>query len=186
MNDENLEVQIDKPKFVIETTLDAQMHLRASTAAQPKFLSIFGYICIAICAIMGIILIGLYIETKNTTNLLYAAAMILTIAFALYTKFIAPKKQSARWEQSIARAYGSKELHLTTEFYNHSFIQTMRENEENMVDAIYSELVQLKETEDLFLIRCANSQWLFLSKNGFREGTADDFRKFINEHIGGK
>ena len=186
MNDENLEFPNDSPNFVIETTLNAQTHLKASAAAQPKFLGIFGYVYMFFCAVMCVVLIGLYVETKNTTNLLYAAAMLLTIAFALYTKKIAPKKQSARWEQSVERTFGCKELHLTTEFYNRCFIQTMRENQEHMVDAIYSDLVQIKETDEMFLIRCANRQWLFLSKDGFRKGEAEQFRKFIEERMGGK
>ena len=54
-----------------------------------------------------------------------------------------------------------------------------------MIDAGYSDLTELKETETLFLLRCKNRQWFFLSKKGFRMGSPDSFRRFITERIGG-
>ena len=176
---------ITPPKFVVQTTLNADMQIEATNATQSKAIIAFGYVCMGLCAAMFIALIVMYFMTKSGANLFYAALMLLTLAYLLYSKFVTPKKQRARWESNIQRAFGSKDLHLTTEFYELSLVQTLQEDEENIVDAGYSELREMKESENLFLIRCANRQWFFLSKKGFRTGSVDAFRDFINERIGG-
>ena len=43
----------------------------------------------------------------------------------------------------------------------------------------------MKETEHLFLLRHSAQQWFFVEKTGFTVGTADEFRIFITERIGG-
>ena len=174
------------PKFVVETTLNADTQAEAVQVVQSKGVQIFGYICMGLCAAMFIALIVLFFTMKNSGNLFYAAIMLFALAYMLYTKYVAPKKQRARWEDSIERTFGTRELHLTTEFYDYSLMQTMREDEENMVDAGYSELAELKEKETLFLIRCKNRQWFFLSKKGFRTGDVNAFASFITERMGGK
>ena len=176
---------ITKPKFVVQTTLNADMQIEATKAIQPKSVIVFGYVCMGLCAAMFLALVVMYFVTGGGANLFYAALMLLTLAYLLYSKFVAPKKQRARWESNIRRAFGTNELHLTTEFYELSLVQTLQEDEENIVDAGYSELREMKESETLFLVRCANRQWFFLSKKGFRTGSVDAFRDFINERIGG-
>lgn len=177
---------IAQPKFVVETTLNADMQEEAVQVVQSKGVQIFGYICMGLCVVMFIALLVLFFTTKNSGNLFYAAIMLFALAYMLYSKYVAPKKQRARWEDGIMRAFGTKELHLTTEFYDFSLMQTMQEDAENMVDAGYSELAELKETETLFLIRCKNRQWFFLSKKGFRSGDVNAFASFITERMGGK
>ena len=176
---------IAPPKFVIETVLCADMQTEALKAVQPKFMNIFAYVCMGLCTAMFAALIVIYFQTKESGNLFYAALMLFTLAFMLYNKLLGPKKQRDRWENQILRAFGTTELHLTTEFYELSLIQTMQEDADNMIDAGYSDLTELKETETLFLLRCKNRQWFFLSKKGFRMGSPDSFRRFINERIGG-
>ena len=186
-SDEELEElePIAPPKFVVETVLSADSQEEAIKVVQPKYINIFSYICIGLCTVMFGALVVVYFQTKNSTNLFYAALMLFTLAFILYNKFVAPKKQRDRWENNILRMFGATELHLTTEFYDLSLIQTMQEDAENMIDAGYSDLTEMKETENLFLLRCKNRQWFFLSKKGFRMGSAESFRRFINERIGG-
>ncbi len=188
--DEELEEEeelepITPPKFVVETVLNADTQAEASSVAQSKAVTIFGYVCMGVCAAMLIALIVIYFITKTSGNLFYAALMLLTLVFMLYNKFVAPKKQRQRWENTIVRAFGTTDLHLTTEFYELSLMQSMLEDENNLVDAGYSELMEMKESENLFLIRCRNRQWFFLSKKGFKVGSPEAFRKFISERIGG-
>lgn len=186
-NEEMLQEDFNlQPKFVVETTLNAKVQLDASKAVQTKAANVLSYVCIGLCAVMSVALIVLYFTNRNTTNLVLGAVMIAAVAFMIYNKYSMPKKYAIQWEQNISKTFGSNELHLTMEFYELSLVQTMQEDAENIVDAGYSELVQMKETEDLFLIRCKNRQWFFLSKKGFRLGSADSFRRFIEERIGGK
>jgi len=180
------EIHIDPPKYVVKTTLDANMQLDASNAVQGKGFKIFTYVCMALCVGMFIALIVIYFNDKNPSNLFMAALLLLTIAFLIYNKYSMPKKSMARWEMSINRTYGTKALHLTTEFYERSLIQLVLESEESMSDSGYSEISEMKETENLFLLRCGKRQWYFVEKKGFQVGSADSFRKFISERIGGK
>ena len=62
--------------------------------------------------------------------------------------------------------------------------QTLQENGE-VLDAGYSTITELRETEHLFLLHCGRQQWYFVNKAGFTKGTPDEFRTFISERIGG-
>ncbi len=184
--EEQEEIHLDPPKYVVKTTLDAQMQYDASQAVQSKGMQIFGYICMALCFCMFVALIVIYFIDKNPSNLFMAALLLLTFAYFLYSKFTMPKKAMARWESDIQRSYGSPALHLTTEFYGLSMVQTVLESPESISDSGYSQISELKETENLFLLRCGRRQWYFLEKKGFQVGDLDSFRSFITERIGGK
>ena len=97
-----------------------------------------------------------------------------------------PKKAMQNWEMSIRQRYGSSALHLTTEFYELSLAQTLEEDEEQFTVEGYSSIFELKETENLFLLRHGRDQYYFISKKGFTTGTAEEFRTFIQKRIGGK
>ncbi len=183
---ENEEVKLDPPKFVVKTTLDANMQLEAADAVQGKGFHIFSYACMGLCVVMFLALIVIYFIDKKSSNLFMAALLLLTLAFLIYNKYSMPKKSMARWEAGIERSFGTKQLHLTTEFYDRSLIQVLDENEENMSDSGYSELTEMRETENLFLLRCSKRQWYFVEKKGFKVGTPEAFRTFITERIGGK
>ena len=60
----------------------------------------------------------------------------------------------------------------------------LQENGE-VLDAGYSTITELRETEHLFLLHCGRQQWYFVNKAGFTKGTPDEFRAFISERIGG-
>lgn len=184
---DNEELQpLAEPRFIFHSPLNASMQEEANKAVQSKAVTIFGYVCFALCVGMFATLLVLYFMTKNSGNLFYAAIMLLTIAYILYIKLVLPKKQRAKWEDQIQRAFGTKELHLVTEFYDRSLIQTLQEDEDNIVDAGYSELQDLKETEHMYMLRCRNRQWFFLSKDGLVKGNAEEFKDFIGTYIGGK
>ncbi len=183
---ENEETKIDSPKFVVRTTLNVNMQLEATDAVQSKGFHIFSFACMGLCAAMFIALIVLYFIDKSSSNLFMAAIVLLALAFLIYNKYSMPKKSMARWEAGIERSFGTKELHLNTEFYELSLIQVLEENEENMSDSGYSEISEMKETENLFLLRCGKRQWYFVEKKGFKVGNPDAFRKFITERIGGR
>ena len=61
---------------------------------------------------------------------------------------------------------------------------SLQENGE-VLDAGYSTITELRETEHLFLLHCGRQQWYFVNKAGFTKGTPDEFRAFISERIGG-
>ena len=88
------------------------------------------------------------------------------------------------WQQNIQSKYGSNALHLHTDFYDLTLAQTLQENGE-VLDAGYSTITELRETEHLFLLHCGRQQWYFVNKAGFTKGTPDEFRAFISERIGG-
>lgn len=98
----------------------------------------------------------------------------------------APRPRTAlrRWQQNIQSKYGSNALHLHTDFYDLTLAQTLQENGE-VLDAGYSTITELRETEHLFLLHCGRQQWYFVNKAGFTKGTPDEFRTFISERIGG-
>ncbi len=183
---ENADVQIDPPKYVVKTTLNAAHQIEAADAVQGKGFHIFSYVCMGLCTCMFIALIVIYFIDKNSSNLFMAALLVLTLAFLIYNKYSMPKKSMMRWEQGIERAFGTKELHLTTEFYERSLIQVLEENEENMSDSGYSEITDMRETENLLLLRQSKRQWYFVEKKGFQVGDVESFKKFITERMGGK
>lgn len=178
--------ELDQPKFVVKTTLNAAHQIEAADAVQGKGFHIFSYVCMGLCTCMFIALIVIYFIDKNSSNLFMAALLVLTLAFLIYNKYSMPKKSMARWEQSIENSFGTKELHLTTEFYERSLIQILDESEDHMTDSGYSEITEMRETEHLFLLRQSKRQWYFVEKEGFQIGNADAFKKFITERIGGK
>jgi len=108
------------------------------------------------------------------------------MVFLLVSRFSSPKKAMAHWEEAMIKKYGSPALHINTEFYELSLAQSLREDEEQFVCDGYSSVKELVETENLFLLRHGKNQYYFVAKNGFRVGTADQFRSFIEQRIGGE
>lgn len=178
--------ELEPPKFTVKTVLNTEAQLEATAAVQSLAAKIISYACIGLCVAMLVAMIVLYFINKESQNLLMAGLLALTVAFLLYSKFTMPKKSMARWEDSLRRNYGVTELHLTTEFYDLSLIQTVEEDEENLVDAGYSQVFDLKETENLLLLATGKRQWFFLSKEGIEGGSVEDFKTFITERMGGK
>ena len=85
---------------------------------------------------------------------------------------------TGNWSSDVC----SSDLH--TDFYDLTLAQTLQENGE-VLDAGYSTITELRETEHLFLLHCGRQQWYFVNKAGFTKGTPDEFRAFISERIGG-
>ena len=83
------------------------------------------------------------------------------------------------------QSFGSKELHLTTEFYEYSLAQSVQEDGSVNVQG-YSDISELRESEHLFLLRRSKQQWFFVAKDGFTVGSEDAFRTFITERLEGK
>lgn len=178
--------ELEPPKFTVKTVLNADAQLEATNAVQSTAAKIVSYACIGLCGAMLVAMIVLYFVNGDSKNLLMAALLALTVAFLLYSKFTMPKKSMARWEDNLRQNYGTTELHLTTEFYDLSLIQSVEEDEENLVDAGYSQVFDLKETENLLLLATGKRQWFFLSKEGISGGSVEEFKTFITERMGGK
>ena len=113
-----------------------------------------------------------------------ALLLVLVVGYALFNQLRGPRTALRRWQQNIQSKYGSNALHLHTDFYDLTLAQTLQENGE-VLDAGYSTITELRETEHLFLLHCGRQQWYFVNKAGFTKGTPDEFRTFISERIGG-
>lgn len=180
------ENDLQPPKFTVKTVLNVEVQLEANHAVQSTAAKIVSYACIGLCTAMLVTMIVLYFINKDSQNLLMAGLLALTVAFLLYSKFTMPKKSLQRWEDSLRQNYDTKELHLTTEFYDLSLIQSVEEDEENLVDAGYSQISDMRETENLLLLANGKRQWFFLAKDGFSGGSVEEFKSFITERMGGK
>lgn len=177
--------ELEPARFTAKTVLDAQVQLEASKTLAPKIGNVTGIIGIGLMvALLGVTL-WQYFTTFQTDRLLMAGLLVLVIAFFVYSRKTAPKKALKRWETSMQRTYGTKQLHLTTEFFEHSLAQSVEESEDFLVEG-YSKISELRETEHLLLLRCSARQWFFIAKDGFTVGNAEDFKEFIRARIGDK
>lgn len=175
---------LEKPLFAANTVLNAERQLEASKAVSPKLpqlLSIF-LIVFAVGA-LGVLL-WLYFAGGDQNNLFMAIVVVALIGYMVYSRLAMPKKAMLRWEEKLLNNYGSTELHLLTEFYDKALAQTLLEDGDLTTEG-YSAVTEMKETEHLFLLRHSAQQWFFVEKTGFTVGTADEFRAFITERIGG-
>lgn len=174
-----------KPQFSINTTLDAQVQLEASTTLQPKSMKYLNFVLYGLVGVMMIVLLWQFIVSKSTSNLLMMGILALMLVFMLYNRFVTPKKAMIRWEDNLRRQFGTNALHLTTEFFALSLSQTVVETGDVLVEG-YSAIRDFRESEHLFLLKCGGRNWFFIEKEGFQIGQADAFRSFINAKIGGK
>lgn len=180
------EVQ-DQPVFVCNTVIDVDAQLEASKAAMGKTGRITDLILYLISAAMVIYLAIDSIRNSRWQQNAFTFILIgAVLVFILISRKSTPKKAMARWEEAIIKKYGSPALHINTEFYELSLAQSLREDEEQFICAGYSTIIEIVETENLFLLRHGKNQYYFVSKKGFTFGTADQFRSFMMQRIGGK
>lgn len=173
-----------EPKFLVETTIDAEIQLEASRGVMPKATRILSYICIGITVVLLGVMIWQYVLTRNSTHLLLTVLLAVVLAATLFNQIRGPRSALKRWQTSIQNEYGVNALHLRTEFYELTLAQTLLEND-TLTDAGYSAISQIKETEHLFLLHNGKQKWFFINKEGFRVGTPEEFRTFIQSKIGG-
>lgn len=176
---------LDPPKFSVNTVINAAVQQEASEAVAPKNAKFVSYGCIALVVVALGLLIWQYVVNKTTMGLMMVLLCVLVIVYLVYSQITMPKKALARWEASIMQSFGSKELHLTTEFYEYSLAQSVQEDGSVNVQG-YSDISELRESEHLFLLRRSKQQWFFVAKDGFTVGSEDAFRTFITEHLEGK
>ena len=176
---------LDPPKFSANTVINAAVQKEASETVASKNAKYVSYGCIALVVVAFGLLIWQYVVNRTTMGLMMVLLCALVIVYLVYSQVTMPKKALARWEASIERSFGSKELHLTTEFYEYSLAQSVKEDGSVNVQG-YSDLSEIRESEHLFLLRRSKQQWFFVAKDGFTVGSAEDFRTFITERIEGK
>ena len=176
---------LDPPKFSANTVINAAVQKEASETVASKNAKYVSYGCIALVVVAFGLLIWQYVVNRTTMGLMMVLLCALVIVYLVYSQVTMPKKALARWEASIERSFGSKELHLTTEFYEYSLAQSVKEDGSVNVQG-YSDLIEIRESEHLFLLRRSKQQWFFVAKDGFTVGSAEDFRTFITERIEGK
>lgn len=176
---------LNPPKFSANTVINAAVQQEASETVASKNAKYVSYGCIALVVVAFGLLIWQYVVNRTTMGLMMVLLCALVIVYLVYSQVTMPKKALARWEASIERSFGSKELHLTTEFYEYSLAQSVKEDGSVNVQG-YSDLSEIRESEHLFLLRRSKQQWFFVAKDGFTVGSAEDFRTFITERIEGK
>ena len=176
----------DEPLFVVKTRIDVQFQEEASRAVMGKTPLVMNII---LYTVFGLSFIWLALDSFLNGHLTKNALLLLLIPAVLIYTFLnrktGPKKALKRWENGLIQRYGSTALHLTTEFYPNSLAQTMEEDG-SLVTEGYSALTEVKESDNLFLLRYNKQNYFFVFKYGFQKGTVDEFRRFINARIGGK
>lgn len=175
---------LEAPLFAAQTVLNAERQLEASKAVSPKLPRLLSIFLIVFAAAAFGVLLWLYFSRGDSKNLVMAIIVVPLIGYMVYSRLAMPKKAMLRWEQKLLNNYGCAELHLLTEFYDKALAQTLQEDGDLTTEG-YSAIREMKETEHLFLLRHSAQQWFFVDKSGFTVGTADEFRAFITERIGG-
>ncbi|MBQ3356298.1 MAG: YcxB family protein [Oscillospiraceae bacterium] len=176
--------ELEEPLFAAKTVLNAERQLEASRAVSPKLPQLLSIFLIVFAVAGAGVLLWLYFNGGDSKNLLLAILVVPIVGYMVYSRLTMPKKAMLRWEEKLLKNYGCTELHLLTEFYDKALAQTLQEDGDLVTEG-YSAIVELKETEHLFLLRHNAQQWYFVEKAGFTVGSADDFRAFITERIGG-
>lgn len=176
--------ELEAPLFAAQTVLNAERQLEASKAVSPKLPRLLSIFLIVFAAAAAGVLLWLYFTRGDSKNLIMAIIVLPLIGYMVYSRLVMPKKAMLRWEAKLLNNYGCTELHLLTEFYDRALAQTLQEDGDLTTEG-YSAISELKETEHLFLLRHTAQQWFFVEKSGFTVGTADEFRAFITERIGG-
>lgn len=177
--------QAPQALFTVKTVLNATMQNEASLALTPKINAIVSYICFAVTGIMGAILVWRYFAGGGTQNLIMAALVAALLVYLIYSRRTTPKKALVRWENQMIRSFGTAELHLTAEFFEHSLAQSVEEDESNVTVVGYSELNEYKETEHLLLVHNKGSHWFFLDREGVQGGSIEELKKFLDGKMGG-
>ena len=179
--------QLPEPLFRVETLLDVGSQQEASKAVRGKVMEIVSWVFVAVCAGMFGVLLWQYLtaEVRENSQVFLMGLLVFALFMYLYNKFFGQKKALKRWEDSLVKQFGAPSLHLTMEFFDRSLCQSVKETEDVQVEG-YSSILGFKESENLFLLHCGKQQWFFVSKKGFTKGSAEAFRAFISEKIGGK
>lgn len=181
------DVAPDQPIFVCHTVIDVNSQKEASEAAMGKSSRGANWVMYGMCLLMGGYLVAdSIINSRWQQNAIMLILVAAIGVFAVFSRNGAQKKALARWEEAIINKYGSPALHVTTEFYNLSLAQTIKEDDEQFIGDGYSSIMEMVETENMFLLRHGKNQYYLVAKSGFVTGTAEEFRTFMQERIGGK
>lgn len=177
------EVELPEALFKVESTLNAAIQKEGALTVRSVLTAALSWILVALCAVLFAVLLWQQLSRGgNNIPMLVVAGFAMVLA--LYNKFMAPIRALKRWEENLLKKYGSNALHLTTEFFECSLCQSVKETGDSLVEG-YSSIDAMKESEHLFLLRCGSQQWFFVEKAGFVKGSAEDFRQFISGKIGG-
>lgn len=130
--------------------------------------------------IIGVLSIILYIKKVIAIEI---------FIFAIFTTLIpvAVDSLTMRWRNTHKqigvqkKKYGVSVMHRTAEFFEDKFTWKNEENGEQLVIP-YSAIKRVFETKN-FLNLTDNECVYGIAKNGFREGSIDDFFTFIQEKI---
>lgn len=172
------------PAFTVKTILNAQMEQEASQALAPKFSKYMSYVLYGIAAALLVLLLVQFFMYQSSQDLILIGVVVLLLAYITYSRLSMPKKMIQRWEAQMIQNFGSAELHLTAELFEHSMAQSLEEDE-NVTVVGYSELRELRETEHLLLVHRSGNNWFFLAKDGVEGATIEDVRAFLSQRIGG-
>lgn len=173
---------VPNPYFVTKTALSAELQLEATRAARTKASIALLWACAGILAVLLGFSIWQYIAAPSGSNLLFIGAEVLLAAYILYSHFFGQKRALKKWESQIQTQYGVNALHLTCEFYELVFVQSVAETG-NELDCGYTAIEKIEETEHCFLLRSGKNRWFFIEKSGV-EGDLKEFRDFLRKKCG--
>lgn len=177
----------DLPVFICNTEINVGTQEEVAKAVMGKSALITDIGMYAMCLLIGGYLVADSILNNRWKQNLFMLIIMVGLAILTFVlRKTSPKKALQRWEESLIKKYGSPALHVTTEFYQLSLAQSLKEDEEQIAVDGYSSIDKLVETENYFLLHYQKEQYYILSKKGFTLGGADSFRTFITERIGGK
>lgn len=177
----------DHPLFICKTTIDIQTQEEVSKAVMGKAALGTDLLMYGMCLLVGgYLVLDSILNSRWGQNAFMLAVMVALAILTFVLRLTMPKKNLKRWEEAMIKKYGSPALHITTEFYNLSLAQTTQEDEDLLSVDGYSSIDEVKETENLFLLRYQKERYYFVAKKGFTLGSEAQFRSFITGRIGGK
>lgn len=130
--------------------------------------------------IIGTLSIVLYIKKAVGIEILIIA--IFTTLLPVLVDSLTMRWRNIHKQISVQKKkYGVDTMHRRAEFFEDSFTWKNQENGEQLV-VPYSAIKKVFETKN-FLNLTDNKCVYGVAKNGFREGSVNDFRAFIQEKI---
>ncbi len=169
------------PHFVTHTDLTAELQLEATRAARGKGGQWLLWACAGILLVLLGFTVWQCVLAPSAGNLLFLVVELLLGAYIVYANFFGQKAAMKKWQRQLQDQYGVNALHLTCEFYDLTFVQTVRETGSEL-DCGYSSIEKIEEIEHSYLLRCGKSRWFFVEKSGLAQPEA--FRAFLREKCG--
>lgn len=147
-----------------ELLLECRM---AFTNKWTKFLSLLGLI---IC------LLG-FIYFYSESNLNDKINIIILLFLFIYLLFILPVIKARRMYKRYLIMHHYKPIQNSIDFYNDGF--KVFESNGSIVSLSYNNIKKIYNKKNMLVFLCKGDFLIFIKKDGFDQGTYDDFKTFI-------